>query len=73
MTSNYGASHEIDAYRAQFAANGFLEYCFGIEIQGVHLYQKKVIDKILDINLNMLLKMYKPEEKMFLYKLFETK
>ncbi len=23
--SNYGASHEIDAYRAQFAANGFLD------------------------------------------------
>ena len=25
MTSNYGASHEIDAYRVQFAVNGFLK------------------------------------------------
>ena len=51
MTSNYGASHEIDAYRAQFAANGFLEYPVIQTYELLNYVEPKTISRYLyDIN-----------------------
>ena len=51
MTSNYGASHEIDAYRAQFAVNGFLKYPVIQTYELLNYVEPKTISRYLyDIN-----------------------